>query len=195
MPTILAIPHGKGLWKIPEALSFLSTPHSGSDIANWMQYIKGIIGTSVSVDELQANDPRLRELNTVYRNHSQLKEIPIIVYCENEKTSGVMVVGQSSADPGIPGVVPIPLDENHISIAKPQSNKSQLYLRVKKFIRENLSNPQPLPTLQHSQDRIPQPDSQREANLNQGNYNENIQGNYIHVEGDYIQESEDKKKV
>ncbi|GAB4541984.1 MAG: hypothetical protein Tsb0014_34330 [Pleurocapsa sp.] len=99
-----------------------------------MQYIGGIIGTSVGVEELKANDSRLRELNTVYRNHSQLKQISIVVYCENEKTSGVIVVNQTSADPGIPGVIPIPLDENHITIAKPESKQSRLYLRVKKII-------------------------------------------------------------
>ena len=114
--------------------------------------------------------------------------------CENQKTSGVLVVDQTSADPGIPGVTAIPLDENHISIAKPRSDKSRLYLRVKKFIQENITSPQPLPPL-HSQDKIPQTKSSREANLNQGNYNETIQGNYIHVEGDYHQNSNPKKKA
>ena len=186
-----AYDYGNPSWKKiveqTKGIVFLSTPHSGANIANWLQYIKGIIGTSVSVDELQANDPRLRELNTVYRNHTQLKEIPIIVYCENEKTTGVLVVDQTSADPGIPGVVPIPLDENHISIAKPQSDKSRLYLRVKKFIKESLSNPQPLPPL-HSKDRITRSKTQEEISVHQGNYNEKIQGNYL-------QNSESKKKA
>jgi hypothetical protein len=30
----------------------------------------------------------------------------------------VLVVNETSADPGLPGVVPIPLDETHISICK-----------------------------------------------------------------------------
>ncbi len=115
-------PSWKRIVENTRGIVFLSTPHSGSDIANWMQYIKGIIGTSVSVDELQANDSRLRELNNTYRNHPQLKQIPMIVYCENEKTSGVLVVNQTSADPGKEGVIPIPLNENHISIAKPKSS-------------------------------------------------------------------------
>ncbi len=194
-------PSWKKIVKQTKGIVFLSTPHSGSNIANWLQYIKGIIGTSVSVDELQANDPRLRELNTVYRNHTQLKEIPIIVYCENESTSGVLVVNNASADPGIPGVVPIPLDENHISIAKPKSNKSRLYLRVKKFIKEHISSPQPLPPL-HSQDRIPQ--SEPVSNINQSHsgsgdnvgrdVNYNI-GNIINVgEADHPN-SDSKKKA
>ncbi len=138
-----AYDYGNPSWKrIVEntrGIVFLSTPHSGSDIANWVQYIGGILGTSVSVEELKANDPRLRELNTVYRNHPQLKNISIIVYCENEKTSGVLVVNKTSADPGKEGVTPIPLDENHITIAKPQSKQSLVYLGVKKFIKDCLS--------------------------------------------------------
>jgi hypothetical protein len=31
----------------------------------------------------------------------------------------VIVVDEASSDPGIPGVVPIPLDENHATIASP----------------------------------------------------------------------------
>ena len=187
-------PSWKRIVEQTRGIVFLSTPHSGADIANWVQYIGGIIGTSVSVEELKANDSRLRELNTLYRNHPRLKEIPMIVYCENEPTSGVMVVNQTSADPGIPGVIPIPLDENHISISKPQSKQSRLYLRVKKFIKDSLSKSKPLPPL-HSQNRIPQPDSQRDIEVDQGNYNESIGGHYIHVEGDYIQNSDPKKKV
>ena len=131
-------PSWKRIVEKTKGIVFLSTPHSGSDIANWVQYIGEIIGTSISVEELKANDSRLRELNTIYRNHPKLKEIPMIVYCENEPTSGIMVVNQTSADPGIPGVIPIPLDENHISICKPQSKQSHLYLKVKKFIKEYL---------------------------------------------------------
>ena len=138
MPMIMAIPHGKGLSKIPEVLSFYPHPIQVQTLPIGCN-IWGILGTSVSVEELKANDPRLRELNTVYRNHPQLKNISIIVYCENEKTSGVLVVNKTSADPGKEGVTPIPLDENHITIAKPQSKQSLVYLGVKKFIKDCLS--------------------------------------------------------
>ena len=186
-------PSWKRMVENTRGIVFLSTPHSGADIANWVQYIGRLIGTSESVEELKANDSRLRELNTLYRNHERLKEIPMIVYYENESTSGVLVVNQTSADPGISGVVPIPLDENHISISKPKSKQSRLYLRVKKFIKDSLANSQPLPKL-HSQDRIPQTESPQNVEINQGNYNEKIGGNYINVAGDYIQNSDSKKK-
>lgn len=166
-------PSWKRIVEQTRGIVFLSTPHSGSDIANWVQYIGNILGTSISVEELKANDSRLRELNNTYRNHPRLKQIPMIVYCENEKTSGVLVVNQTSADPGKEGVIPIPLDENHITIAKPQSKQSRLYLRVKKFIKDCLSNPQPLPPL-HSLERIPQPEQVNTINQSHSGNGDNV---------------------
>jgi hypothetical protein len=145
-----AFDYGNPQWQAiaeqTRGIVFLSTPHSGSDIASWMGYIGGILGKSVSVEELEANHSRLRELNQVYRNHERLKRVRMEVYCEKQKTRGFLVVDESSADPGIPGVVPIPIDCNHISIAKPESKKSLIYRRVKRFVQQSLQNPlaQPL---------------------------------------------------
>jgi hypothetical protein len=128
----------KNILRNTEGIVFLSTPHSGADIANWLKYIGGILGATVSVQELQANDSRLRELNQVFRNQEKLCGIPIEVYCEKRKTLGILVVNETSADPGIPGVIPIPMDFDHISICKPDSKDSLIYRRVKQFIEENL---------------------------------------------------------
>ena len=135
---------GDPLWKKivanTKGIVYLSTPHSGSNIASWLKYIGGFLGTSVSVKELEANDSRLRELNLLYRNHNVLSKIPLEVYFEKRKTSGVMVVNESSADPGISGVIPIPVDEDHISICRPESKKSLIYRRVKRFVSQVLAN-------------------------------------------------------
>jgi hypothetical protein len=61
------------------------------------------------------------------------------VYYETRTTKGILVVNQTSADPGIAGVIPIPMDYDHISICKPESKKSQIYRRVKRFIQEHLT--------------------------------------------------------
>ncbi len=119
-----------------KGIVFLSTPHSGANIASWISHIGKLLGTTVSVDELKANEPRLRELNLVYRNHEKLKKIPIKVYYEKQKTSGILVVDETSADPGIPGVIPIPMDYDHVSICRPTSKKSLIYRGVKRFIEE-----------------------------------------------------------
>ena len=173
-----------------KGIVFLSTPHSGSDIANWLKYIGGVLGKSVSVTELEANDSRLLELNEVYRNHEVLSQIPIKVYCETEATyKTVIVVDKTSANPGIPGATPIPLEKNHLNIAKPESREDRPYRGVKKFIKEKLR--QPLPPLKMNEPNS-QPD--REIKVEKGNYIENIEGNYIKVEGNYIHNQEPKKK-
>jgi hypothetical protein len=111
-------------------------------MANWVKYIGGILQTSVSVDELEAHHSRLRELNEVYRNHEYLSQIPIQVYCEKQKTSGFLIVDETSANPGIKDVTPIPMDDDHLSICRPSSRETMLYRRVLKFIKKNLTSPQ-----------------------------------------------------
>ena len=122
-----------------KGIVFLSTPHSGADIASWISHIGKLLGTTVSVDELKANDPRLRELNIVYRSHEKLNKIPMEVYYEKQKTSGILVVNETSADPGILGVIPIPMDYDHVSICRPTSKESLIYRRVKRFVKDNLA--------------------------------------------------------
>jgi hypothetical protein len=45
-----------------------------------------------------------------------------------------MIVDPSSADPGVPDLIPVPLDEDHVSICKPVSRDSLLYIRVRAFV-------------------------------------------------------------
>jgi len=141
--------YGNPEWKIiveqTKGVVFLSTPHSGSNMANWVKYIGGILQASVSVDELEAHHSRLRELNEVYRNHEWLSQIPIQVYCEKQKTSGFLVVDETSANPGIRSVTPIPMDDDHHSICRPLSRDSLLYPRVREFIKRKLASPHPIP--------------------------------------------------
>lgn len=120
---------------------FLSTPHSGSDIASWIRHIGGILQTTVSVEELEAHHSRLRELNLLYRNDDQLRKIPMRVYCETLPTKGILVVNQTSADPGINGVIPVPMPCDHISICKMKDRNNQIYRQVKRLIKNNLNQP------------------------------------------------------
>jgi hypothetical protein len=137
-----ALDFGEPRWKAAventQGIIFLSTPHSGSNLANWVKYIGEILRTTVSIDELEAHHPRLRELNLLYRNHERLSKIPMQVYYEKNKTKGVLVVNETSADPGIQGVIPIPMDEDHLSICRPWSRESLIYKRTKRFINEHL---------------------------------------------------------
>ena len=124
-----------------KGIVFLSTPHSGSDMASWIKHIGGILRTNISVEELEAHHSRLRELNLLYRNDEQFSQIPMLIYYETRHTGPVLVVNQTSADPGIKGVFPIPMDFDHISICKVADKNSQIYRQVKRFIQKNLTTP------------------------------------------------------
>ncbi len=120
---------------------FLSTPHSGADIASWLSHIGSLLRLSVSVEELKAHDPQLRGLNNWFRNSPHARRIRTLVYCEKRTVAGLLVVNETSADPGITGVVPIPLDEDHISICKPNTRQAQVYRRVQRLIEDTLASP------------------------------------------------------
>jgi hypothetical protein len=129
-----------------KGIVFFSTPHSGADLASWIQHIGGILRTTVSVEELEAHHSRLRELNLLYRNDEQFSQVPMLIYCETRPTGSVLVVNQTSADPGIKGVIPIPMDFDHVSICKVADKKSQIYRQIKRFIEKNLTTPlSPMP--------------------------------------------------
>src|SRR5205085_5011720 len=73
-------PDYKRIAEHTRAIVFLSTPHSGSNIADWLSHLRTLLRTTVSVEELEAHHPRLRELNTWYRNHSLTPMIKTLVY-------------------------------------------------------------------------------------------------------------------
>ena len=130
-----------------QGIVFLSTPHSGSNIANWFKYIGGILGATVSIKELEKDNPDLINLNAQYCNHERLSKIPVLVYYEGQKTRLILrlnaiVVDKESANPGskIENIKFVRLDEDHISISKPNSKGHQLYKGVKQFITKCLSN-------------------------------------------------------
>lgn len=131
---------GNPAWKAivtqTRAIVFLSTPHSGADLASWVQYIGTLLRATVSVEELEAHHPRLRELNLWYRHHVADFDLATVVYCEKRPIAGLLVVNETTADPGIAGVIPIPVDEDHVSICKPASKDSQIYRRVKRLVED-----------------------------------------------------------
>jgi triacylglycerol esterase/lipase EstA (alpha/beta hydrolase family) len=126
-----------------KGVCFIATPHSGSDLANYVKFLTSFLAT-VAVNDLKSKAPSLRELNNWYRNHAFAK-FNHQVYCENKKTGwknlGVIVVDAESADPGIPKVPLISLDEDHLSICKPASRGELLYKRVRRFVEECLPDP------------------------------------------------------
>lgn len=151
-----SVPEGEALAEHTRGVVFLSTPHSGSNLANFVSYLKFLLPT-VSISELNTQEPRLRELNSWYRNNVQKLSIKTQVYCERKPTPAgrnwlgqlvsTIVVDASSADPGLAGVTAVPMDDDHITISRPERG-GMLYKRIRGFVEEQFD--QPLPSTQNA---------------------------------------------
>ena len=58
-----------------KAVVFLATPHAGARLANYVELLGRVLRTTVTVEELNANDAHLRELTQWYRNYAQQLKI------------------------------------------------------------------------------------------------------------------------
>lgn len=109
------------------AVVFLATPHAGADLATWLGRLGTLLRASAAIEDLRANNALLRNLNEWYRENAARLGIETHCFYESYPMKGVMVVDQTSADPGITGVVPRPLDADHASICKPPDRNHTLY--------------------------------------------------------------------
>jgi CheY-like chemotaxis protein/pimeloyl-ACP methyl ester carboxylesterase len=98
---------------------FLSTPHNGSYMADFVNALKFVLRSSTAVTELKANAPSLRDLDASFRTCASVSNWKIRVFFETIDTRGVRVVDENSADPHIPDVTPIGIDADHFDICKP----------------------------------------------------------------------------
>jgi len=130
----------KAIIEQTQGIVFLSTPHQGSHLANLIDNINALTRATVNVQELKANAPQLRDLNEWYTENVKKLGIKTEVFYETQPMSGVLVVDEGSANPGIQGVKPVAIPADHNSIAKPGKN-DLVYLSVKKFVEKYLVPP------------------------------------------------------
>ena len=122
-----------------KGIVFLSTPHTGSHLANLVTNIGIFTRKTISVDELKSHLPQLRQLNEWYRQNVDAMTITTKVYYETKAILGILVVDPDSANPSIKDVQPTATDDDHISITKPKSPDNLVYKGVSRFIKEQLS--------------------------------------------------------
>ncbi|MDZ5650698.1 ABC-three component system protein [Nitrospirillum sp. BR 11828] len=116
-------------------VAFLATPHSGSSLAS----VLGFVATkliSKNIETLKAGSTLLDELNQFYRTLASKQGIATIAYYEMFKTKGVHVVTKESADPGVGGVNPIPIDADHATICKPVDRNAPIYRSVLRHLKK-----------------------------------------------------------
>lgn len=124
---------------------FLATPHQGARLADLLGALGVVLRTTVAVEDLQAHSPYLRQLHEWYRSHSLKKKIKTHTYYETRGVgkSNVLIVDQTSANPGV-GAKLVPVEEDHIGIAKPHSRNHSPYGGVRRILndlRELLRSP------------------------------------------------------
>jgi hypothetical protein len=113
---------------------FLGTPHTGSGLTRFVDALGILYRGSRAVEDLKRNSAHLRHLNDRYRDWVNDAGIRNLVFFETHPTKGVWVVDAASANPGLPGIRPIPVDSNHVDICKPANRSSVVYGQVKRFI-------------------------------------------------------------
>jgi hypothetical protein len=123
---------------------FLATPHTGARLADYLGALSKILRLSVTMGELEASAPALRDLNVWYRQNAKGLGIDTLAMFETRDTHGVRVVDESSADAG--HGVPRAVDADHLSICKPQGRSDLAYGAVRNFVRKRLPQSQSLNT-------------------------------------------------
>lgn len=123
---------------------FLGVPHQGAGLPVVARLLGFLAQWSSSTASLDRNDPHLRELNTWYRRYACENEIENLVLAETRAIRYLnfplldklgFIVQPDSSDPGV-DVVPIPVDADHFTIAKPSNREAEVYIHIRDFINK-----------------------------------------------------------
>ena len=136
--------HGEGSRRIFEntrAVLFLATPHSGAKLATLATRFEAAFRTTVSIADLREHDVHLEDLFEWYGTQAPKGGIETRAYCEARPTGLLgVVVNATSARAGA-GPAPVPLDETHITIAKPRERDAQVCLAAAELLRDYVLRP------------------------------------------------------
>lgn len=115
-------------------VAFLATPHDGAGLARLFQRLP-FVRPSQALRDLALDSPHLRELRAWYGRHVRDRQIQHLVLHETVRTRGRLIVERHSADPGIDGVVPLPMTATHGGIARPVGRDDPVFVQVEAFLR------------------------------------------------------------
>ena len=143
-------PDANSLIERTRGIVFLSTPHTGSDLANLIQRLV-FLRPNANVSELQSYEPTLVSLNNWFGTNFNNLDLQVKGFYEMQPTPiqrnfvgrviNTIVVDRDSATLALPGVSVTPLDKDHSSICWVESpylsrNEDQLYNNVVSFIEQ-----------------------------------------------------------
>lgn len=127
---------------------FLATPHTGSGLSQLASKISLLVRPSAATKDLELGSEYLQHLGDWFRQNARKLNIGVDAYYETVKLGPVTVVDSMSGNPTIDGCVPVPVDADHITIAKPKSRKDIVYKGVLRSLENLLASlittPKPL---------------------------------------------------
>jgi tetratricopeptide (TPR) repeat protein len=120
------------------AVLFLATPHIGAELASMLHAFRLVFGSTVSIEDLRAHDAHLLFQYNWYRRNAGRLGIATKTYYETRGVGGMLaIVNATSAQCGV-GPDAVPLDEDHLSIAKPRERDDQVCAALQDLIRLHL---------------------------------------------------------
>lgn len=120
---------------------FLSTPHTGASLASLATDSSIVFRTSQATKDMATGNAYLQDLGDWFRQNASSMHLQVEAYYETDPVKGaITVVDAASANPGVIGCVPIPVDGDHFTMCKPLSRQSIIYCAVKKFIKTFLAS-------------------------------------------------------
>ncbi|MFD2472694.1 tetratricopeptide repeat protein [Amycolatopsis silviterrae] len=120
---------------------FLGTPHTGAGLARAVDALGVLYRGTPAVEDLRRDLDHLRQLTGRYRDWADESGIAAQAFFETRLTRRVRVVDETAADPGLPGVRPVPAEADHVGLGKPENRGSVVYGQVKRFILGLLPGP------------------------------------------------------
>lgn len=116
------------------AVVFLGTPHQGAQLASAFDAVLHPF-KSKAAQQLAYSSADLRDLSGFFSNYAYRHRLTVRPFYETDKTNGIRIVDEVSANPNVHGAEPIAVQANHIDICKPSSPQSLMYLSVCELLR------------------------------------------------------------
>lgn len=120
-------------------ISFIATPHFGSDVGSMTKWLHNIGILSVAAGDLVRDDTNLGNLDSRFRGYFEKYNPLVEVFVETAKTKGVLVVPESSADPRLQGIRSRPIEKDHLGIPKVSSVSDIVYAFTQRMIKKAIA--------------------------------------------------------
>jgi hypothetical protein len=129
-------------------IAFIGTPHSGANLASFLSFVNAALHANPTVRDMEQHSAELRKLHGWFLHYVTRQRLVCRSWCERLEVKpeipllgiklpkGIIVVDETSGEPNIPGERAIPLDEDHISIAKVRDRRQQLYQGILRFLED-----------------------------------------------------------